>query len=349
MLEKGKFALCIIALCMGACEQKETITMTFDKKYQTIEYGDTIKAADLIKETNAGQIQYPKLDTTKTGKQKLKFQADGKTFTYTVTIKDTKAPIIEVKEEQISFEAGSTWDPRDLITAVRDEVDGALTYAQTPSDQDKKQGYYTFQDLPDGKTAGEYTFVIYAQNKNGNSSKQTIRVTITEPAETKPTAQTNPSTPTSKPSSNSTVNSQPSAPSEPSSPSVPSTTPSSDAQTKRAQIFEQVNVERSKAGLAPLALGSGSFQAAADLRAQEIAVSFSHTRPDGSDCFSVLSQYGVSFTTAAENIAGGYPDGYAVMAGWMNSSGHRQNILTGSFTTIAIGVYGNYYVQLFIG
>ena len=96
------------------------------------------------------------------------------------------------------------------------------------------------------------------------------------------------------------------------------------------------------------------MKAAAE-RARECASEYSHTRPDGSDCFTVLDEYGVSFSAAAENI---YYDDYSnrsasrAVDGWMNSPGHRKNILTPDFTHIGVGVHRengrNYAVQLFI-
>jgi uncharacterized protein YkwD len=80
---------------------------------------------------------------------------------------------------------------------------------------------------------------------------------------------------------------------------------------------------------------------------------FSHTRPDGTTCFTALKQFGVSYSTAGENIAYGQPDAQSVVTGWMNSAGHRANILNGSFKQTGIGVYkvnGTYYwTQEFIG
>ena len=87
-------------------------------------------------------------------------------------------------------------------------------------------------------------------------------------------------------------------------------------------------------------------------RAQEIAQSFSHTRPDGSSCFTILEEFGVSYRAAGENIAMGQRTPEEVMDGWMNSSGHRANILNGTFTSIGVGYYVDgagaaHWVQIF--
>mgnify|MGYP002540772957 CR=1 FL=1 len=88
-----------------------------------------------------------------------------------------------------------------------------------------------------------------------------------------------------------------------------------------------------------------------DIRANEITTLFDHKRPDGSDCLTVLS--GISKHYAGENIAMGQPTPAAVMADWMNSKGHKENILRGEFTGIAVGIAekngAKYWVQIFVG
>lgn len=115
---------------------------------------------------------------------------------------------------------------------------------------------------------------------------------------------------------------------------------------KQIAVWEIVNEERAAVGLSPLAYRS-DLQEYADIRAQEIAQSFSHTRPNGDSCFSVFDDYNGNIMGMGENIAYGYPTPEEVMEGWMNSSGHKSNIL-GSYNGIVVGVYGNYWVQLFI-
>lgn len=84
---------------------------------------------------------------------------------------------------------------------------------------------------------------------------------------------------------------------------------------------------------------------AAQLRSIEISVFFSHTRPDGTDCFTVSDK------VHGENIAGGYNSAKSVVDGWMNSDGHRANILNEHFTRGSIAVFenftGTYHCQLF--
>lgn len=120
-------------------------------------------------------------------------------------------------------------------------------------------------------------------------------------------------------------------------------------------VLNLVNAERAKEGLAPLTLNP-TATAAAQLRAEETVTLFSHTRPDGTTCFTALDQAGVAYRTAGENIAAGQSTPEWVMESWMNSPGHRANILNANFTQLGVGYYysvgspyGHYWVQLFIG
>lgn len=117
------------------------------------------------------------------------------------------------------------------------------------------------------------------------------------------------------------------------------------------EIVSLVNAERAKEGLSPLTLDT-KVQAAAQVRAKESELLFSHTRPNGSSFSTALKEQNVSFKGAGENIAWGQKTPAAVMKAWMNSSGHRANIMNPNFTTIGVGYYVNatgtpYWCQLF--
>lgn len=116
------------------------------------------------------------------------------------------------------------------------------------------------------------------------------------------------------------------------------------------EVYEITNNYRSLVGVPSLTLDS-SLVTAANIRAKEISDSFSHTRPNGSSCFTVLSELGISYGTAGENIAAGYSSSQSVMEGWRSSSGHYQNIISSKFKKIGIGVniINNqyYWVQIF--
>lgn len=75
---------------------------------------------------------------------------------------------------------------------------------------------------------------------------------------------------------------------------------------------------------------------------------FAHTNPDGASPFDRLAAAGVSFSSAAENIAYGYPTGSAVLAGWLGSPGHRANIENCNLTEHGVGLEGSHWTHLFI-
>lgn len=125
---------------------------------------------------------------------------------------------------------------------------------------------------------------------------------------------------------------------------------SSSASSEVQAVLDLVNKERKSAGLGTLTL-SDELCKAADIRAKEIVRSFSHTRPNGTSCFTVFRENGISYRYAGENIAYGQRSAAAVMNAWMNSSGHRANILGRNFGKIGISCYTlngvKYWVQLF--
>ena len=115
-------------------------------------------------------------------------------------------------------------------------------------------------------------------------------------------------------------------------------------------VLAEVNAARAQNGLSALTLDANMNRAAA-VRAAELAKSFSHTRPNGSRGLTALNEAGVSYRTAGENIASGQRSAQAVVSAWMNSSGHRANILSSSFGRMGVGqatIGGRtYWVQLF--
>lgn len=115
-------------------------------------------------------------------------------------------------------------------------------------------------------------------------------------------------------------------------------------------VLAEVNAARAQNGLSALTLDASMNRAAA-VRAAELAQSFSHTRPNGSRGLTALNEAGVSYRTAGENIASGQQSAQAVVSAWMNSSGHRANILSASFGRMGVGqatIGGRtYWVQLF--
>ena len=120
------------------------------------------------------------------------------------------------------------------------------------------------------------------------------------------------------------------------------------------EVFNLINQQRAQNGLSALKIDS-EVQRVARIKAQDMVNNnyFSHTSPTYGSPFDMLNSFKVSYRTAGENIAGNSNNSAAVTA-WMNSSGHRANILNGNFNYTGIGVvtgskYGKIYVQMFIG
>lgn len=119
------------------------------------------------------------------------------------------------------------------------------------------------------------------------------------------------------------------------------------------QVLNLVNAERAKNNLSPLTLSS-SVSKVAQIKAEDMKNNnyFSHTSPTYGSPFEMLKQFGVSYKTAGENIAKGQKTPEAVVNAWMNSAGHRANILNKNYTQLGVGYTGGsspYWVQMFIG
>lgn len=120
------------------------------------------------------------------------------------------------------------------------------------------------------------------------------------------------------------------------------------------QVASLVNEERSKAGLSSLTMNA-SLSRVAQAKAEDMRDKnyFSHTSPTYGSPFDMMKQFGISYSAAGENIAKGQRSPESVMTAWMNSQGHRANILNSSYEQIGVGyctdANGNtYWVQMFI-
>ena len=129
----------------------------------------------------------------------------------------------------------------------------------------------------------------------------------------------------------------------------------SSVNSMEKQVASLTNSKRKASGLGNLTLDS-QLSKLARMKAEDMAKKgyFSHTSPTYGSAFDMMKKYGVSYRTAGENIAKGQKTPEAVMNGWMNSSGHRANILSSAYTHIGVGYAkdskGNtYWVQIFKG
>lgn len=118
------------------------------------------------------------------------------------------------------------------------------------------------------------------------------------------------------------------------------------------EVIRLVNEIRAENGLKKLT-ADWELSRVARIKSQDMKDNkyFSHTSPIYGSPFNMIKNFGISYKTAGENIAKGQTTPQAVVNAWMNSSGHRANILNSSYTRIGVGYVesGKYWTQLFIG
>ena len=131
-------------------------------------------------------------------------------------------------------------------------------------------------------------------------------------------------------------------------------TTTSTMNSDEKEVFNLINQQRANTGLAALKVDN-ELQRVARIKAQDMVSNnyFSHNSPTYGSPFDMMKSFKITYTTAGENIAGNSTNQGAVTA-WMNSPGHKANILNNSFNYTGIGVisspkYGKIYVQMFIG
>ena len=133
-----------------------------------------------------------------------------------------------------------------------------------------------------------------------------------------------------------------------------STSNTSSLSSDEKEVFDLINTQRTNNGLTALKLDAEALNVAR-IKAKDMVDNnyFSHNSPTYGSPFQMLNSFKVTYKTAGENIAGNSSNSGAVNA-WMNSSGHKANILNSSFNYTGIGVvksskYGKIYVQIFLG
>ena len=137
--------------------------------------------------------------------------------------------------------------------------------------------------------------------------------------------------------------------------SIPEQKPSTDFSSYQQQVLDLVNAERTKRGISALTLDS-NLSSVATKKSQDMVNKnyFDHTSPTYGSPFDMMKQFGISYRTAGENIAKGQKTPQEVVTAWMNSEGHRKNILNPNFTNLGVGIAKDskgttYWTQMFIG
>ncbi|MCY8317569.1 CAP domain-containing protein [Bacillus vallismortis] len=126
----------------------------------------------------------------------------------------------------------------------------------------------------------------------------------------------------------------------------------SSVSTYEKKVVELTNAERQKQGLKPLQIDE-TLSKSARAKSQDMKDKnyFDHQSPTYGSPFDMMKSFGISYKTAGENIAKGQKTPEEVVKAWMNSEGHRKNILNANFTHIGVGYVesGSYWTQQFIG
>jgi len=188
---------------------------------------------------------------------------------------------------------------------------------------------------------GQYPGVSKPSTGGNNGSGQ-----VTQPS--KPTQPTQPTTP-SKPSTGNNGNAGNAG-----SGNNAGNTGNSGSEVSNSsfatQVVTLVNQERAKAGLKPLTATNATLTKMALDKAKDMYNNgyFDHNSPTYGSPFDMMKKYGINYSYAGENIAKGQRTPQEVMTAWMNSPGHRANILSANFTTIGVAYYNGVWVQEFI-
>ena len=221
-----------------------------------------------------------------------------------------------------------------------------------PSKQAETSGSIT------SSTAGGTRQNNSAASSSKTSSRSSCSQTASQPSCSRTASQPSCSRTASQPSCSQNA-SRPTVsqtPSQPASSQTASSSPSASGYTSfQNEVVRLVNVERAKNSLSALTADS-LLMKTATVKSQDMASNnyFSHTSPTYGSPFDLMKKMGVTYRSAGENIAMGQTSPAQVMDGWMNSSGHRANILNSSYTKIGVGVVQNssgryYWTQHFTG
>lgn len=165
--------------------RKNTIYNSMDMSFlsaRIVEYGtNNYDTRNVIENIQNGVIKdYTKsVDTTTLGVQQVKFEIGNedvvKKFETAIEVIDTKNPIIELKQQEITIYTGTNYDIKSNIVSVYDEIDGEIEYKE---EQEDKRYYYTISTNLNANLKGEYTATITAYDKNGNETITDFKIKV---------------------------------------------------------------------------------------------------------------------------------------------------------------------------
>lgn len=158
-------------------QQLADMQITFRQDKLQLEYGAAVNAEELVEKASAPIASYPVIDTKKTGEQTIVFLLKKgeleKQVSHVITIRDTQAPVISLKKEEIVIRAGDGFDPRENITSVSDPVDGELPFSEKAQD-----GAYTITTDADSNTAGTYSVEVIAYDQTHHEARASYTLTV---------------------------------------------------------------------------------------------------------------------------------------------------------------------------
>ncbi len=208
---------------------------------------------------------------------------------------------------------------------------------------DQEQVNQLIQKYMKGNKSLSYLFNNQQQVKQTEKQPAPSQEPVQKPVQTQPKAEQPVQKPVQQPTQQKPVQAEKPAEATPASSSV---------SAFEQKVVELTNQERAKNGLPALKLDVELSKVAREKsRDMQTKNYFSHTSPTYGSPFDMMKSYGISYRTAGENIAMGQQSPEEVVQAWMNSQGHRENIMNANFTHIGVGHIstGNYWTQMFIG
>lgn len=294
------------------------------KEKQLIRLGllEKEEAVDRSEEEPASEIEQvdkeiePKEEKTSSKEQELIYTTEKMSgdFMSTIALNMRKGPSTD-------FQLVGNLQPYEKVVASeKATLNGSTWYKITAKDTTGWAAANYLVTYEKKESSIEETEKATAKKKDEQSAKQEKEVSISKPKEVTPKEETTPST---------------------------SVTPSSIEKA----VIDLTNAEREKAGLAPYKVDH-KLVASARAKSNDMATNnyFDHNSPTYGSAGTQLGQFGVSFRGWGENIAKGQQSAEQVVTEWMNSPGHKKNILHADMTHIGVGydANGHYWTQQFI-
>lgn len=227
---KKLIVLLFTCLVFTACSSSLKVDL---KEKIEIEYGTELKVENLTDQKDVSVKEIKNFDTKKIGDQKITVtfaNKDGKETSkeVTLTVKDTKAPVIELNKDKVEITAGDKFDMKSNVKSVKDPVDGDIKYNHS---KDLSKDGYNITGKIDTAKAGTYKLKVTAFDKNGNKAEKEFSVVVKEKPKkvtstnTQTQTQTNNyKTPSTNQSTSSSSNSSPSSNNQQASAPTPSKT-----------------------------------------------------------------------------------------------------------------------------